>query len=154
MHLAHGTTQAAARRGRVDALSARAPIVDFNGAIAQQGARVFVEPSHPGEPIPAINLTVAATALHLVFTVLMGPSGERHFRRVAGLDVVELQLPPTRGQACQSPVLVSATRTGGSDRDVRNSQVMSRLNPAEDELGAADQLEQAESRTSGNLDDY
>lgn len=43
-----------------------------------------------GEPVPENDLAVAATALHLEFTVLVGLSGEGHFRRVAGLVVVQL----------------------------------------------------------------
>ena len=36
VHLAMSATQADARRARVDALTARVPIVDFNAAIAHQ----------------------------------------------------------------------------------------------------------------------
>ena len=90
VHLASSATQAAARRARVEALVARVPIVDFNAAIARQWARVYAELRHAGEPIPTNGLAVAATALHLGFTVLVGPSGERHFRRVSGLAVEQL----------------------------------------------------------------
>ena len=90
VHLARGATQAAARRARVEALVARVPIVDFNAAIARQWARVYAELRHAGEPIPTNDLAVAATALHLGFTVIVGPSGERHFRRVSGLAVEQL----------------------------------------------------------------
>ena len=90
VHLANRATRAAARRARVDALTARVPIVDFDAAIARQWARVFAELRRAGEPIPANDLAVAATALHLGFTVLVGPSGERHFRRVPVLSVERL----------------------------------------------------------------
>jgi predicted nucleic acid-binding protein len=38
--------------------------------------------------IPANDLAVAATALHLEYGVLVGPEDEAHFRRVDGLRVV------------------------------------------------------------------
>ena len=43
--------------------------------------------SRRGELIPANDLAVAATARHLGFSVLVGPSDEAHFRRVPDLDV-------------------------------------------------------------------
>lgn len=90
VHLAGSSSRAAARRARIDALTARVPIIDFNAAIAHHWARVFAELRRAGEPIPANDLAVAATALHLEFAVLVGPSGEGHFRRVAGLVVEQL----------------------------------------------------------------
>ena len=90
VHLAANATRAAARRARIDALTARVPIVDFDAAIARQWARLFADLRRAGEPIPANDLAVAATALHLGFAVLVGPSGEGHFRRVSGLRVERL----------------------------------------------------------------
>ena len=90
VHLATSATQEAARRARVHALITRVPIVDFDAAIARQWARVFALLRRAGEPIPANDLAVAATALHLGFTVLVGSSGERHFQRVPGLSVKRL----------------------------------------------------------------
>lgn len=89
-HLASNEAQAAARRARIDALVARIPVIDFNASIARHWARAFAQLRRSGEPIPANDLAVAATALHLDFPVLVGPSGEAHFRRVAGLVVEQL----------------------------------------------------------------
>lgn len=83
VYLARSDRQAALRRARIDALTARVPIIEFNAAIARHWARVLTELRRSGEAI-------AATALHLDFAVLVGPSGERHFRRVAGLEVAQL----------------------------------------------------------------
>ena len=63
------------------------PIVDFNPPIAEEWARLFTELRRAGQLIPPNDLAVAATAVHLGFTVLVGPDDERHFRRVPGLRV-------------------------------------------------------------------
>ena len=65
-------------------------MIDFNASIAHHWARAFAKLRRSGEPIPANDLAVVATALHLDFPVLVGPSGEAHFRRVAGLVVEQL----------------------------------------------------------------
>lgn len=90
IHLAGNEAQAAARRARIDALVARIPVIDFNGSIGRHSARALAKVRRSGEPIPANDLAVAATALHLGFPVLAGPSGEAHFRRVAGLVAEQL----------------------------------------------------------------
>ena len=90
VHLAAGPARAAARRARIDALAARVPIVDFDAAIARRWARLFADLRRAGQLIPANDLAVAATALHLGFAVLVGPSGEGHFHRVSGLRVERL----------------------------------------------------------------
>ena len=87
VELADTPKRAAARRAKVDALKLRAPIVDFDGAIAEVWAKLFATLSKRGRLIPANDLAVAATALHLGFGVLIGPSGERHFRAVPNLQV-------------------------------------------------------------------
>jgi predicted nucleic acid-binding protein len=43
-----------------------------------------------GRLIPANDLAVAATALHLGFAVLAGPRDDAHFRGIPGLKVVTL----------------------------------------------------------------
>lgn len=87
VHLADGTDRAAVRRARIEALTMRAPIVDFSAAIAEEWARLFARLRQAGHLIPSNDLAVAATALHLDFGVLVGPSDERHYRRVAGLRI-------------------------------------------------------------------
>lgn len=68
-------------------MTARVPIMDFNAPIAEEWARLFTELRRAGQLIPANDLAVAATATHLGFTVLVGPSDERRFRAVPGLRV-------------------------------------------------------------------
>lgn len=63
--LADTTIRAAARRARIDALTSRVPIVDFDAAIAEDWARLFATLSRSGKLIPSNDLAVAATALHL-----------------------------------------------------------------------------------------
>jgi predicted nucleic acid-binding protein len=92
VELAGNPKRAAARRARIDALTLRIPIVEFDGAIAEEWARLFAALSRRGQLIPSNDLAVAATARHLGFGVLVGPSGERHFRRVSGLRVETLAL--------------------------------------------------------------
>jgi len=85
--LADTPARAAARRAKIEALTVRVPIVAFGPAIAEEWARLFATLSRRGELIPANDLAVAATARHLGFSVLVGPSDEAHFRRVPDLDV-------------------------------------------------------------------
>ena len=85
--MADTAMRAAARRARIDALVAHVPVVDFGAAIAEEWARIFAALSKHGRLIPANDLAVAATARHLDFGVLVGPSDERHFASVAGLRV-------------------------------------------------------------------
>lgn len=90
IHLAGNEAQAAARRARIDALVAHIPVIDFNVSIARHWVRAFAKLRRSGEPIPANDLAVAATALRLDSPVLVGPSCEAHFRRMAGLVVEQL----------------------------------------------------------------
>jgi tRNA(fMet)-specific endonuclease VapC len=87
VELADSPKRAAARRARIEALVAHAPIVEFDAAIAPVWARLFATLSRAGHAIPANDLTVAATALHLGYGVLVGPTDEQHFRRIEGLRV-------------------------------------------------------------------
>ncbi|MEX1998789.1 MAG: PIN domain-containing protein [Gemmatimonadales bacterium] len=89
-HLADSPTRAARRRDRVDAVAQAIGIVDFTTEVAERWAELFAELSRAGGLIPANDLAVAATARHLDYGVLVGPEGEGHFRRVAGLRVVGL----------------------------------------------------------------
>jgi len=87
VQLADTSARAVARRAKIDALTKRVPVVAFGPAAAEHWAEVFAALQRAGTPIPANDLTVAATALELGFGVLVGPRGEAHFRRVAGLRV-------------------------------------------------------------------
>ena len=85
--LADTPTRAAKRRAKIDALTLLVPIVDFGPAIAEEWARLFATLSQQGTLIPANDLAVAATARHLGFSILVGPSDEAHFRRVPDVEV-------------------------------------------------------------------
>lgn len=87
VHLAESPPVAARRRSKIDALVARVPIVEFDPEIARHWADLFAILHRKGRLIPANDLAVAATALHLNFGVLVGPRDEVHFRAVPGLRV-------------------------------------------------------------------
>ena len=90
VRLATSRRRAAQRRAKVDALVAVTPVVDFDAEIAERWAELFVILEHTGTRIPANDLAVAASALHLRFGVLVGPADEQYFRRVPGLRVAVL----------------------------------------------------------------
>jgi predicted nucleic acid-binding protein len=92
LHLAETPARAAKRRVHVEAAVSCCPIVQFDRAIAERWAALFATLSRKGAMIPANDLAVAATALHLGFGVLVGPKGEAHFRRVPGLRCERLAL--------------------------------------------------------------
>jgi len=78
------------RHAKVAALVGRVPLVEFGREVADRWAELFAQLSRRGELIPANDLAVAATALHLGFGVLVGDRDEAHFRRVPGLRVQAL----------------------------------------------------------------
>lgn len=90
--LAGDSRRANARRARIDALIAYSPIVDFDATIARVWAKLFAATHRTGQAIPANDLAVAATALHLEYAVLVGPLDEQHFRAIQGLQVVALDV--------------------------------------------------------------
>jgi len=90
--LADSTERAARRRARLDALADLVPIVEFDRQVAAVWADVFATLSRAGTMIPANDLAVAATALHLNYGVCVGPADERHFRTVPGLRVQALSV--------------------------------------------------------------
>ncbi len=85
VQFADAPTRAARRQARVEALMARCPLIEFDGAVAERWTALFVLLSRRGRMIPANDLAVAATALQLGFGVLISPKNERHFRRIEGL---------------------------------------------------------------------
>lgn len=87
VQLADTPHRAAARRAKVDALTARVPVVEFGMAVASRWAELFATLHRTGSLIPSNDLVVAATALHLGYGVLVGPADEAHFRRVSELRV-------------------------------------------------------------------
>jgi len=93
VHLAGTADQASGRRAKVEALVERVPIVDFGREIAERWGRLFATLSRTGSLIPSNDLAVAATALQLGCSVLVGPGGEAHFRRVPDLRVLTIPAP-------------------------------------------------------------
>lgn len=91
VHLADTRARADNRRRRIEALAAWCPVVEFDRVIATRWAELFAMLNRQGGTIPANDLAVAATALHLDFGVLLGPKDEAHFRRVEGLRCVCLR---------------------------------------------------------------
>ena len=85
--LADSADRASRRRGKIAALVARVPIVDFGREIAEAWAELFARLSRQGQLIPANDLAVAATALHLGFGVLVGDRDEEHYHRIPALQV-------------------------------------------------------------------
>ena len=88
--LAGSAARASSRRAKIAALVERVPLVEFGREIAERWAELFGQLSRRGELIPANDLAVAATALHLDFGVLVGARNEEHFRRVSRLRVQAL----------------------------------------------------------------
>lgn len=82
VRLADTDSRAAGRRAKIEAIVSRCPIVEFDRAIAERWADLFAELSRKGQMIPANDLAVAATALHLDYGVLVGPEDEEHYRRI------------------------------------------------------------------------
>ena len=81
---------ASERRGKVEAVRARAPVIDFTAPIAERWAELRVELTRSGTLIPSNDLCVAATALVLGWDVLVGRRDEALFQRVPGLGVQTL----------------------------------------------------------------
>ena len=92
--LARSVRRGTARRAKIMALVNRVALVEFGQEIAERWAELFTHLSRRGELIPANDLAVAATALHLGFGVLVGDHDEQHFRRVPRLRVETLGLSP------------------------------------------------------------
>ncbi len=92
IHLAESARRATRRRAQVEAMASRCPIVDFDREIAARWAELFATLSRAGAMIPANDLVVAATALHLGFGVVVGPQDEAHFRKVPGLRCEPLRV--------------------------------------------------------------
>ena len=90
--LADSNTRAERRRRQIAALVSQLPLGEFDAETARVWGTLFGELTKAGAMIPANDLTVAATARRLDFGVLVGATGERHFRQVPNLRVELLQL--------------------------------------------------------------
>lgn len=87
VRLAESAERAASRQRKIEALLDRVAVVAFDRLVSERWAELFVLLRREGTPIPANDLSVAATALHLGFGVLVGPADEPHFRRIPGMRV-------------------------------------------------------------------
>ena len=85
--LTRDPVRAAARRAKVAVVAATFPLVEFDKPSAEKWADVVGMLRKAGQSIPSNDAQVAATALGLGFSVLVGPTDEAHFRRVPGLEV-------------------------------------------------------------------
>lgn len=75
------------RSRKIQALVEVTTLIPFSEELAPTYARLHVELSRRGTPIPSNDLAVACTALHYGHDVLVGSSDEAHFRSVPGLVV-------------------------------------------------------------------
>lgn len=91
--LADTPRRAQRRREGLDALADAVEIVDFSAAVAERWSELFAHLMRSGRAIPSNDMAVAATALHLGFGVLVGPTDEVHFRTVPDLRVEVLGRP-------------------------------------------------------------
>jgi predicted nucleic acid-binding protein len=90
VRLAETPQRAAQRRARLEALRLRSTIEPFTPEVAEHYADIFSELTAAGAMIPQNDIAVAATARALGYGVMAGPQDEKHFRRVAGVQVVVL----------------------------------------------------------------
>jgi tRNA(fMet)-specific endonuclease VapC len=89
--LADTPKRARQRRQGLDVLAESVDMVAFGPAIAERWAAIFADLSRSGRSIPSNDMAVAATALHLGYGVLVGPTDEAHFRAVSRLRVEVLR---------------------------------------------------------------
>lgn len=93
VYLSNSQTQATARRARIEAFVEQVSVVEFDVQMGDRWAALYARMSRSGNLIPSNDLTVAATALHLGYRVLVGPDRERRFRLVDGLQIETLAAP-------------------------------------------------------------
>lgn len=58
--------------------------------MAERWAELFANVTKAGTRVPSNDLIVAATAVQLGFSVLLGSKGETHFERIRGLKLIRL----------------------------------------------------------------
>ena len=95
VRMAGSGARAAQRRARLEAIRRVLGVEPFSADMAEHYADIYAELSASGSLIPQNDMTVAATARCLDCGVLVGPSGEEHFRRVDRLAVVVWAPPGT-----------------------------------------------------------
>lgn len=90
VHLAGSVPRALKRRQLLDRIRARVDIIEFDEVNTKKWAELFADLQRQGEPVPANDLCVAATALALNHPLLVGSRGEKHFKRITGLTVIRV----------------------------------------------------------------
>jgi len=90
VHLADSVPRALKRRQLLDRIRAGVGIIEFDEVIAEKWAELFADLQRRGEPVPANDLCVAATALALNHPLLVGSRGEKHFKKITGLRVIRV----------------------------------------------------------------
>ncbi len=88
MHLADSAPRALKRRKLLDRIRAGVGIIEFDEVIAEKWAELFADLQPRGEPVPANDLCVAATAVALHHPLLIGSRGEKHFNKITGLTLI------------------------------------------------------------------
>lgn len=90
VHLADSVPRALRRHQLLDRIRNGVDIIEFDEAIAEKWAELFADLQRRGEPVPANDLCVAATALARNQSLLIGSRGEKHFRKIKGLTVIQV----------------------------------------------------------------
>jgi len=93
VRMAGSGARAAQRRARLEAIRRVLGVEPFSADMAEHYADIYAELSVAGTIIPQNDVAVAAVARCLGCGVLVGPSGEEHFRRVARLAVIVWEPP-------------------------------------------------------------
>jgi tRNA(fMet)-specific endonuclease VapC len=90
VHLADSVPRALKRRQLLERIRAGVDIIEFDEVIAEKWAELFADLQRRGEPVPANDLCVAATALAFDHPLLIGSRGEKHFKKINGLNLIKV----------------------------------------------------------------
>ncbi len=78
--------QASKRRAYLDTLFAAVPVLAFTPEMCQTVAQIDSEARSAGNVIPFADLLIGGTAMYLAYGLVT--QNERHFRMIAGLNVL------------------------------------------------------------------
>ena len=90
VYMARDVKQALNRRAWLDGLRAKVPVIPFSPAVAEVWAELFADLKKRGTPVPANDLCVLSTALHLGYHVVVGPKDEKHFQSVGRVKIIRI----------------------------------------------------------------
>ena len=88
LHRANTAELARKRREYLDTVFAAIPVEPFTMEMARAAAKIDAGGKQTGRVIPFPDLLIGSTALYLGYAV--GTRNLRHFRMIAGLNVIEL----------------------------------------------------------------